>query len=239
VRVAVVLFPGSNCDHDIIHVYANVLKQDCYTVWHKQTSLKGSGSADPDLVVIPGGFSFGDYLRTGALAKVSPLMKEVARFAEKGGLVLGICNGFQVLCEAGLLAGALLQNRSMTFISKFLHLRVETSRTPFTRQLEPGQLIMCPVAHFEGNFFADKDTLKRLEGEERVVFRYASEVGEVDPDSSAFNPNGSANSIAGICSPNGRVVGMMPHPERASEPILTAGSSIAAKKIFESSLIVQ
>lgn len=209
--VAVVVFPGSNCDHDVAYVYGTLLGQKIKPVWHKERDL-----GKPDVVVLPGGFSYGDYLRTGALAKLSPIMSEVSKFAKSGGKVIGICNGFQVLCESGLLPGVLLQNIGMKFLSLFLPLKVESSETPFTRKLAAGSRLFCPVAHGDGNYFADPETLRRLEGEGRVVFRYCDTEGDVRHDDRASNPNGSCNSIAGVCNESRNVVGLMPHPERIS-----------------------
>ena len=230
-RVSVVVFPGSNCDHDVIHLYRALLKTDVYQVWHKDRDLK-----NPDLVIVPGGFSYGDYLRTGALAKLSPVMESVSEFAKKGGPVLGICNGFQILCEAGLLSGVLLQNIGMKFLSQFVHLKVENTKTPFTTKLSKGAIISCPIAHGEGNFFAAPETIKALEGEGQVVFRYCAETGVVKNEDRRSNPNGSINSIAGICSPKGNVVGMMPHPERAAEALIGWIGGETGRPVFESVL---
>jgi phosphoribosylformylglycinamidine synthase len=208
-RVGVVVFPGSNCDHDTLYAFGDVLGADTFEIWHKQTSLDS-----PDAVVIPGGFSYGDYLRCGAIARFSPVMEEVIRFAEGGGPVLGICNGFQTLCEAGLLPGALLRNRRLTFLGCDVHISVERTDTAFTGACEQGQVLRLPIAHGDGNYFADEETLDRLEGEGRVVFRYCGPGGETEEQ---FNFNGAIRRIAGICSANRRVVGMMPHPERASD----------------------
>jgi phosphoribosylformylglycinamidine synthase subunit PurQ / glutaminase len=230
-KVSVILFPGSNCDHDVVHVYRDLLEQEVEVVWHKETSLKGA-----DLVVIPGGFSFGDYLRTGALAKLSPIMPEVRKFAESGGRVIGICNGFQILCESGLLPGVLLQNKRMRFLSRFLHMRVERSDTPFTRNLKAGSLLTCPVAHFDGNFFCDDQTLEKLEKNGQVVFRYADESGRVEETCEQCNPNGSRNSIAGICNEKRNVIGLMPHPERIAEGIVGYLGGSTGIDVFASSL---
>jgi phosphoribosylformylglycinamidine synthase len=218
VKAAVVVFPGSNCDSDCFHA----LKRAGYSVdyvWHKETELPRL-----DLVVLPGGFSYGDYLRTGAIARFSPIMRSVARFAEGGGFVLGICNGFQILLEAGLLPGAMLRNRDLQFICRHVFLRVENNQTVFTRDYGAKEIISVPIAHGEGNYFAEPAVLERLEKEGRIVFRYASEKGEV---TEAFNPNGSRHNIAGIINEKGNVLGMMPHPERASEALL--GSSDGAR----------
>ena len=211
-NVGVIVFPGSNCDHDAYHVASHVLGLHTRFIWHKETSL-----GDVDLVVVPGGFSFGDYLRPGAVARFSPVMECVVSFARSGGLVLGICNGFQVLCEVGLLPGALLRNASLRFVCKWVHLRVEHTDTAFTRALIPGQVIRIPVAHGDGNFFASESTLEELESEGRIIFRYCTSEGVPTTES---NPNGSARNIAGIVNPDGNVLGMMPHPERCAEGVL-------------------
>lgn len=208
----VVTFPGSNCDHDCIHVLCDVLREQVTPVWHKETSLKGV-----DAVVLPGGFSYGDYLRTGAIARFSPVMEAVKDFARQGGLVLGICNGFQILLEAGLLPGAMLRNRSLTFVCKDVHVRVENAATPFTGRCEPGQVLKIPVAHADGNYYTDEVTLSQLKASARVVFRYCDRDGRLTDDA---NPNGSLDHIAGIVNPRGNVLGMMPHPERCAEAIL-------------------
>lgn len=208
-RTGVVVFPGSNCDHDTLYAFGEVMGLEAYEIWHADNSLN-----NPDLVVIPGGFSYGDYLRCGAIARFSPVMEEVIRFAKSGGPVLGICNGFQILCEAGLLPGALLRNRRLTFLGRDVHIRVEQTDTAFTNSCEAGQVIRIPIAHGDGNYFADEKTLDRLEEEGRVVFRYCSPEGELDQ---AHNFNGAMRFIAGVCSENRRVVGMMPHPERACD----------------------
>lgn len=214
-KFGVVTFPGSNCDHDCYYSVKTVTGKPVEFIWHQDTSLKGF-----DAVILPGGFSYGDYLRTGALAKFSPIMREVKTFADKGGLVIGICNGFQILTEAGLLPGALMRNITRTFICKFLKLSTETTNSPFTNQMQKGQILSIPIAHGDGNYFADAETLKRLNGEDQVAFRYHGE-----------NPNGSIESIAGIINAQRNVLGMMPHPDRSSEQIL--GSS-DGKQIFES-----
>jgi phosphoribosylformylglycinamidine synthase subunit PurQ / glutaminase len=214
-KVGVIVFPGSNCDHDIEHVFGRVLGAKVTTLWHKDAQI-----GKQDLLVVPGGFSYGDYLRTGALAKLSPVMSSLKKFAKAGGPVIGICNGFQILCEAGILPGVLLQNVSMRFISKFIHIRVEQENTPFTRHLSVGSLITCPIAHGEGNFYASDEDLNRIEGEGQVVFRYADQQGHVSESDRIINPNGSARSIAGVCNKDRNVVGLMPHPERASEKLI-------------------
>ena len=215
-NVSIVVFPGTNCEVDVARAYAKVSglqePKNVHKIWHRDRDLK-----KPDVVIIPGGFSYGDYLRTGALAKISPVMQEVSAFAAKGGPVLGICNGFQILCESGLLPGVLLQNVQMKFLSRFLGVKVERSDTFFTQRFEVGAVGMWPVAHFEGNYFADKETLQKLEGEGQVIFRYCTPEGVVDANSRDANPNGAAHSIAGICNSKRNVVGLMPHPERAIE----------------------
>ncbi len=230
-KVAVVLFPGSNCEHDVVHLYSKLLKQSVRVVWHKEKSLH-----NPDIVVLPGGFSFGDYLRTGALARLSPILADVKKFAEGGGPVLGICNGFQILCEVGLLPGALLQNVGTKFLSQFVDLKVERNFTPFTRAFTPDQIIRCPIAHGEGNYFADQETIRELEVEGRVVFRYVSPQGERRDADRSTNPNGSINSIAGITNARGNVVGLMPHPERAAEEIVGYVGGKSGMSVFEAVL---
>ncbi len=214
-KVAVVVFPGTNCDQDVLRVYGDLLGAEAYPVWHRDTDLGGA-----DLVVLPGGFSYGDYLRTGALAKLSPVMGSVKTFADRGGRVLGICNGFQVLCEAGLLPGALLENVGRRFLSRFVHIAVDSTRSFFTQGLAPRQVITCPIAHFQGNYFADPETLKALEDNGQIVFRYSTANGEVRPDDLEVNVNGSCLAIAGVSNREGNVVGLMPHPERAVERLI-------------------
>ncbi|HEX9006995.1 MAG TPA: phosphoribosylformylglycinamidine synthase subunit PurQ [Bacteroidota bacterium] len=212
VKFGVVVFPGSNCDHDAYYVCKKVLGQNAVFLWHKEADLQ-----DVDVVILPGGFSYGDYLRCGAIARFSPVMSSVVRFARQGGIVLGICNGFQILLESGLLPGVLLRNASLRFVCKHVHLRVEIVSTPFTRLYGPGEVLTIPVAHGDGNYFTDADTLKRLAEKDQVVFRYCDRNGGVTP---AANPNGSVENIAGIVNETGNVLGMMPHPERASDPLL-------------------
>ena len=224
-KFAVVVFPGSNCDHDAHYAAQHVLGQEAELIWHKDTSLGGA-----DVVVLPGGFAHGDYLRTGAMARFSPIMREVKAFAERGGPVLGICNGFQVLLEAGLLPGAMLRNRDLKFHCEHVHIRVEQTDTPFTVGSRRGQVLRIPIAHGEGNYFADAETLERLEANRQVIFRYTDEAGRV---TDAANPNGSAASIAGLCNEARNVVGLMPHPERACE--LSLGSSDGLV-LFESAM---
>ena len=230
-RISVVVFPGTNCEHDIQHVYGSVLKQKVSLVWHRDRDLQR-----PDMVVVPGGFAHGDYLRTGALAKLSPIMTEVGAFAERGGPVLGICNGFQILCEAGLLPGVLLQNVQRRFLSRFVHMRVERSDTAFTRGLASGTVVTCPIAHFEGNYFAPDETVRELEGEGRVVFRYCDPNGVVDGASLEWNPNGAMNAIAGITNARRNVVGLMPHPERAVEALVGGLGRDSGRAMFAGSI---
>jgi phosphoribosylformylglycinamidine synthase len=220
--VGVLVFPGSNCDHDAYHVARHILGLETRFIWHKEEDLGGV-----DLVVVPGGFSYGDYLRSGAIARFSPIMREVVRFAEGGGLVLGICNGFQILCESGLLPGALLRNASLRFVCRHVHLRVETDATPFTLG-QKGDVLRVPIAHGDGNYYADPETLDRLEREDRVVFRYCDGDGHVVESA---NPNGSSRNVAGVLSAGRNVLGMMPHPERCSEAILGRPDGI---RLFES-----
>ena len=211
-RAAVVTFPGSNCDYDCYKAVTQNLGERAHFVWHRETDL-----GDPDLVILPGGFSYGDYLRAGAIARFSPVMDEVIRLAREGRPVLGICNGFQILCEAGLLPGALVRNRDLKFLGVHAHVRVERTDTLFTSQYQEGQVLRFPIAHGEGNYLADGETLDRLESEGRVVFRYVDEHGEA---TAAANPNGAANNIAGIINQEGNVLGLMPHPERVVEGLL-------------------
>ena len=222
-KFGVIVFPGSNCDHDAYHVISKHVGQPVDFIWHRDTNLSAY-----DAVIIPGGFSYGDYLRAGALARFSPVMTSVKEFAARGGLVLGICNGFQILCEAGLLPGALIRNRNLHFICEHIHVRVENSDTPFTNELERGTVLRIPIAHAEGNYVCDDETLDELRREERIIFRYTNERGEVTAEA---NPNGSRDSIAGICNRERNVLGMMPHPERACEDLL---GSADGRDIFRS-----
>ena len=209
-KFAVIVFPGSNSDYDAFHAASAVVGEQASLVWHKDSSLGGA-----DAVILPGGFAHGDYLRTGAIARFSPIMAAVSAFAERGGPVLGICNGFQILLEAGLLPGAMVRNRGIKFISRLVPVRVEQTDTPFTQACRAGQVLHLPIAHGEGNYFAEPDLVEMLERERRVIFRYVSAAGDASPDG---NPNGSVNNIAGICNERRNVVGLMPHPERAAEP---------------------
>jgi phosphoribosylformylglycinamidine synthase len=211
-RFSVVVFPGSNCDHDAYHAATAVLGQSAARIWHKDTDLKGA-----DVVVLPGGFAHGDYLRTGAMARFSPIMREVKAFADRGGPVIGICNGFQVLLEAGMLPGAMLRNRGLKYRCEHVHVRVEETDTPFTSGARVGQVLRIPIGHGEGNYYAPPETLERLEANRQVVLRYTTPEGTLDDGA---NPNGSVHAIAGICNEARNVVGMMPHPERACEAAL-------------------
>ena len=224
-KFSIIVFPGSNCDHDAYHAAKHVLGQEAEFVWHKETAMKGA-----DVVVLPGGFSHGDYLRTGAIARFSPIMPAVAAFARAGGPVLGICNGFQILCEAGLLPGAMLRNRDLKFHCEHVGVRVEQTDTPFTSLATKGQVLRIPIAHGEGNYFADPVVIAELEAARRVIFRYADARGEITDDA---NPNGAVNNIAGICSAERNIVGLMPHPERACEPVLGSADGLV---LFESVL---
>jgi phosphoribosylformylglycinamidine synthase len=211
-KFGVVVFPGSNCDHDTYHVISKVIGQPVDFIWHKEEEIDSY-----DAIILPGGFSYGDYLRTGAIARFSPVMRAVKEFARAGGLVLGICNGFQVLCEGGLLPGALLRNRSLKFICEHVNIRIERTDTPFTSACSSGQILSIPIAHGDGNFFCDQKTLDELENENRIIFRYCNPQGRLTEEA---NPNGSLNHIAGICNRERNVLGLMPHPERASESLL-------------------
>lgn len=224
-RTRIVVFPGSNCDHDAMHAMKDVLKNaDTEFIWHKEESI----GKKVDLVILPGGFAYGDYLRTGAIARFSNIMKDVVRFANDGGTVIGICNGFQVLCECGLLPGVLIGNQALKFRCTWVHLRAENADTRFTNALLPGEILKIPIAHGEGLYMADSDVISELEANNQVVFRYTTASGE---EASEANPNGSINNIAGIINKEGNVFGMMPHPERACEAIL---GSTDGRKIFSS-----
>jgi phosphoribosylformylglycinamidine synthase subunit PurQ / glutaminase len=225
-RFGVLVFPGSNCDHDCYHAAKHVFGQDADFIWHKEESFKEKY----DGIIIPGGFSYGDYLRCGAIARFSPVMKALDGFAKDGGLVIGICNGFQILLEAGLLPGAMLRNESLKFICKDVNLKVENTGTPFTNKCEKGQVLRIPIAHAEGNYFADDATLAEIEANGQVVFRYCEKDGSI---TDASNPNGASHNIAGICNKERNVLGMMPHPERAVEAIL---GNEDGRVIFESIL---
>jgi phosphoribosylformylglycinamidine synthase subunit PurQ / glutaminase len=222
-KFGVIVFPGSNCDHDAYHVISAVAKQPVTFLWHESQDLENC-----DAVIVPGGFAYGDYLRTGAIARFAPVMKSVQRFSGSGGLVLGICNGFQILCEAHLLPGALMRNAGLKYVCKPVYLRVENVDTPFSNACRPGEVLKIPVGHMEGNYFCDPETLASLRRENQIVFRYANQQGQI---SAAANPNGSLDNIAGICNPGRNVLGMMPHPDRSSEGLL---GSVDGLKIFQS-----
>lgn len=222
-KFGVITFPGSNCDYDCYRAVKDVLKEDVEFLWHNDTSLNGC-----DCVILPGGFSYGDYLRTGAIARFSLIMKEVKRFANYGGAVIGICNGFQILLESGLLPGAMLKNKSLRFICKYVYIRVENVDTPYTNKCKEGQVLKIPIAHSDGNYYISEGGLKELKKQNQIVFRYCDLDGNLDI---RFNPNGAFDFIAGIKNKQGNVLGMMPHPERASEKIL---GSADGRYIFES-----
>jgi phosphoribosylformylglycinamidine synthase I len=222
-KFGVVVFPGSNCDHDAYHVISKHVGQPVDFIWHKETDLSGF-----DAVIVPGGFSYGDYLRAGALARFSPVMAAVKDFAAEGKFVFGICNGFQILCESGLLPGALMRNEGLHFVCKHINIRTENQYTPFTNELELGNVLSIPIAHAEGNYTCDDATYELLEENNQIVFRYCDENGEITPES---NPNGARSNIAGICNQDRNVLGMMPHPERACEELLGSNDG---RNIFRS-----
>jgi len=222
-KFGVVIFPGSNCDYDTFFVLKDVLKQDTSLLWHKDHDLKNA-----DCVVLPGGFSYGDYLRSGVIAKFSPLMQEVRSFASDGGLVLGICNGFQILLELGLLPGAMLRNKNLKFLCQHVHLRLENNQTAFTQKGIPGQVLRIPIAHYDGNYYAPPETIQELKKNNQILFRYSDDSGKVTEEA---NVNGSMENIAGLLNREGNIMGMMPHPERASEAML---GSADGRVIFES-----
>ena len=217
-KFGIVVFPGSNCDHDAYHATKHVLGQDAEFIWHKDTDLKSA-----DVLILPGGFSYGDYLRTGAIARFSPIMKEVQTFAAKGGPVLGVCNGFQILLEAGLISGAMLRNKTVKFVCAHVNIRVEQTDTPFTCTARKGQVLRIPIAHGEGNYFAGPDVLAKLEANRQIIFRYVTQAGDVTEEA---NPNGSIAGIAGLCNEARNVVGLMPHPERACESSLGSADGL-------------
>jgi phosphoribosylformylglycinamidine synthase len=224
-KFGIVRFPGSNSDEDAFHAVTDVLGQEAVWLWHKDHDLKGA-----DVIILPGGFSYGDYLRAGAIARFSPIMREVVAHEDRGGPVIGICNGFQIACEAGLLPGALLRNQKLHFVSELVRVRVENTETKFSNQYTPGQILRLPIAHGEGRFTADTDTIDRLEQNGQVVFRYVNAAGDVEP---ATDPNGSMRGIAGIVNDRGNVLGLMPHPERAAEAIVGSDDGVG---VFESIL---
>ena len=227
-KFGVLVFPGSNCDHDTYNVIGNLVHEPVTYLWHASEDLQGC-----DAILVPGGFAYGDYLRTGAIAKFAPVMQSVKRFAASGGLVLGICNGFQILCESGLLPGALMRNASQHYICKQLHLRTETTNSVFTDGLTPGQVLTMPVGHMEGNYFCDADTLATLKAQDRIAFRYTTPTGELTPQA---NPNGSLESIAGVLSEGRNVLGLMPHPDRSSESLLGSADGLELFRAMARSL---
>jgi len=222
-KFGVIQFPGSNCDQDPFWVLQTVAKQPVTYLWHESHDLENC-----DVVIVPGGFSYGDYLRTGAIARFSPVMESVRKFADGGGIVLGICNGFQILTESHMLPGALLRNAGLKYICRAIHLRVESTNTPFTQALTKGDVLQVPIGHMEGNYFCDAETLKQLQDQNRIVFRYSTKDSQVN---AASNPNGSIDNIAGICNEGGNVLGMMPHPERSSEDAMGCADGF---RVFES-----
>ncbi len=226
-RFGVVIFPGSNCDEDIIYVLEKIMGQQAVRLWHKDHDLQGA-----EFIVLPGGFSFGDYLSAGAIARFSPIMQEVIQYAAKGGYVLGVCNGFQVLTEAGLLPGALLHNKNRRFICQNIYMKAQTTNSLITSQIDPERALKIPIAHGEGNYLADTDVLKSLYDNDQVLFKYCDEAGNITTDA---NPNGSLDNIAGICNTERNVFGFMPHPERASESLVGNEDGLA---IFESILSI-
>jgi phosphoribosylformylglycinamidine synthase subunit PurQ / glutaminase len=230
-KFGVVVFPGSNCDHDASYALGEVLRQSVDFIWHQSEDLAGY-----DAIVLPGGFSYGDYLRTGAIAKFSPVMRSVERFARSGGLVLGICNGFQILCEAGLLPGALIRNVGLRFICRHVNVRVETTATPFTSEAQVGQVLRIPIAHADGSYVCDSETLAELRRNDQIVFRYCNPSGEIAPET---NPNGSLDSIAGVCSRERNVMGLMPHPERAVEAALGSADGLVVLRSLIATLARQ
>lgn len=229
-KFGVVQFPGSNCDQDAFYTVRDVLKQPVEYIWHQSTDVSGF-----DCIILPGGFSYGDYLRTGAVAKFSPVMNAVQEFAANGGKLIGICNGFQILCESGLLPGALIPNNGLRFICKHVYVHVENNNTDFTHKCSKGQVLSIPIAHHGGNYYADAETIKELEDNNRVLLRYADERGNVDEST---NPNGSINNIAGIINAAGNVAGMMPHPERAMEACLGSADGVLIMQSVVESLMV-
>ena len=230
-KFGVLVFPGSNCDHDAFHAVSGVLGAQATLLWHASTDLEGS-----DAIIVPGGFAYGDYLRTGAIAKFAPIMQPVKRFAASGGLVLGICNGFQILAEAGLLPGALMRNAGQHYICKQVHLRAETADSPFTHGLRRGEVLRMPIGHMEGNYFCDDQTLAELNRQDRVAFRYASVDGATEAE---HNANGSLENIAGVLNEGRNVLGMMPHPDRSSEALLGSADGLKLFRAMAESLVEQ
>ena len=217
-KFGVIVFPGSNCDHDSYYAVKTAAGKPVSFLWHASQDLQGC-----DAVIVPGGFAYGDYLRTGAIAKFAPIMQSVAKFADQGGLVIGLCNGFQILCEAGMLPGALMRNAGLKYICKQVHLRVENTDTPFTHGMKKGEVLQIPIGHMEGNYFCDPQTLEVLHRDDRIIFRYATIAGEITSDA---NPNGSLDNIAGICNQGRNVLGMMPHPDRSCESMLGSADGL-------------
>jgi len=228
-KFGVVVFPGSNCDHDAFYAIGNVLHKPVEFIWHQSEDL-----ANCDAVILPGGFSYGDYLRTGAIARFSPVMKSIEKFAKSGGMVLGICNGFQILCEAGLLPGAMMRNSGLRYICRHVHIRVEQTDTPFTCAAQAGQILRTPIAHNDGNYTCDEPTLAELEKNHQIVFRYTTPDGTNDP---AGNPNGSLDNIAGVCNRERNVVGLMPHPERVVESALGGSDGLVILRSMVEALV--
>ncbi len=228
-KFGVLVFPGSNCDHDTANVFSAVLRQPVAMLWHASSDLQNC-----DAVLVPGGFAYGDYLRPGALARFAPIMQSVAKFAASGGPVMGICNGFQILCEAGLLPGALLRNRDQRYICRQVHLCAETADSPFTHTLRKGEVLQMPIGHMEGNYFCDAGTLRALQREDRIAFRYCDAGGAATPDA---NPNGSLDNIAGILNEQRNVLGMMPHPDRSSEALLGSADGLRLFQALATSLL--
>jgi phosphoribosylformylglycinamidine synthase len=228
-KFGVVVFPGSNCDHDAFYAIGNVLDKPVEFIWHQSENL-----ANSDAIILPGGFSYGDYLRTGAIARFSPVMRSVERFANSGGMVLGVCNGFQILCEAGLLPGAMMRNSGLRFICRDVHVRVEQTDTPFSNAAQKGQILKFPIAHSDGNYNCDEATLAELEKNRQVIFRYTTPDGS---DDSAGNPNGAARNIAGICNRERNVAGLMPHPERAVESALGSNDGLVVFRSMIEALV--
>jgi phosphoribosylformylglycinamidine synthase len=229
-KFGVLVFPGSNCDHDTYNVIDALAKQPVTFLWHASEDLESC-----DAILVPGGFAYGDYLRTGAIAKFAPIMQSVTKFANSGGLVMGICNGFQILCESGLLPGALMRNAGQRYICRQLHLRTETADSPFTHGLERGRVLQMPIGHMEGNYFCDAGTLATLKSQDRIAFRYSTPTGEIAP---AANPNGSLENIAGVLNEGRNVLGMMPHPDRSSESLLGSADGLLLFKSMVDSLAV-
>jgi phosphoribosylformylglycinamidine synthase subunit PurQ / glutaminase len=228
-KFGVVVFPGSNCDHDAFYALANVVHKPVEFIWHQSTDLAGC-----DAIILPGGFAYGDYLRTGAIARFSPVMKSIEKFAKSGGLVFGICNGFQILLEAGLLPGAVMRNKGLRYICRHVNIRIEQTDTPFTSAAKQGQILRIPIAHNDGNYHVDESELADLEKNRQVIFRYTTADGG---DDAAGNPNGSMHNIAGVCNRQRNVAGLMPHPERAVEPALDSADGLVIFKSLVESLV--